>query len=403
MNTYLIFLFLIFVSKTYSSVIIPSAHKFTPEEITKILNDTETTSDGNRWGYILNRNILLDVDKHRALYTYIGIEDDSDITQFNVLATLQKYNEDGDRNDEVRLDVARGLIKDAIACTGLTKTNLFTLLVINDLMTHLKRLVDTNNPTATSGNAVCCDNVYGEHRLNFNIKSEKNKIELRGMGKSGETKILQADPAWQNFIRNVAAVDIDYRINVSAFNSYLNPLGTAIAPSVVDMYEIVYILVNAFTTTEEKLAKTCVAHHNKYGKAYESLAEELGEEFVKFTKDLDENEDSNLDADVDKLYDMLLFFTPENIHRDAPYALRQVHFTDGNTMVAMELCDQDEEEENSLLANTTFRKLSFTTSFENESDGDDSGDEDSDKEEHKKAPVYYHFKDTINVILSKNE
>lgn len=400
MNTYFIFLLLILYSKVYSEELISLAAKLDREDIVKILNDKEV-----KWRQVLNQSILYS-DKYHALQVYIENNDHTTgkIDEFNVLGVLQKFDEDNDWDKKISIDDIRGLIQDATKCAGLTNTNLFAMLILNDFLPFLHVLIDRNKPFTINDffgltldekdaseekinegcdhdpeilsllpkldkhkencetseaknmgkNTIIRSKVYDKyHNMNFSIITEQGSIKLNGMGKLLENK-LEINSTWKRILRNRTSLDISYRINQMEFNSAFNPRGT-VNPVVVNLYEIILVLIFTIQITDAKLEKTCVTHGGCFVKKYKSLTEELGYEFDQFIEDLNENKmtDSKRNLYTNLLAQMA--DTLNNIVKKCDkladvfpctsFFIQQARFEDINTTVCLDITHDKEAED----------------------------------------------------------
>ncbi|XP_050428475.1 uncharacterized protein LOC126838243 [Adelges cooleyi] len=288
--------------------------------------------------------------------------------------------------------------------------------------------------------------IYDEYRMNFNIFTCKGQLQFQGIGELEGNK-LEMDSTWKNIMRKRATLDVEYRIDAEAFNSICNRVGT-VEPAVVDLYEIIWILISTVRNTGEKLQTNCVAHDGSFVKKYESISSELGEEFAQLIEELDENKDiiwqllrdffSQFDDSSEEISqgsseetsDVALWEFLEQFFDEAggddtkqddnnhhcnnnrldvivphtdPFYIHRANFKDKNiTAISLDIPYDREPEEKSRFENATIRKLSFSTSFENDFKDDDfDGDESNNKVSGtKKNKVYYYFKGTVKVSLS---
>ncbi|XP_050422546.1 uncharacterized protein LOC126834564 [Adelges cooleyi] len=513
MNLQFVFFFLILYSNVCSISTekgneLPSAAELDENAIAGLINDEAQ----EKWGYILKQNILYN-DKYHALKAYID-HSTGEVKDFNVHKIIEEYVKSDEMDKHANLDDIRSLIQDATHCAGLKYTNLFATIILRDLLPFLMNTVNINKPTKNQmsqdeidamnkkvneecdndpeiqssqasldskkekdePNETCtCNNdieketgtdkefniitgsIFEKYCMNFNIVTCKGKINCHGMGKLEGDK-LEIDSTWQNLIRKRAVQDIEYRINLEEFNSIFNRLVT-VKPVVIDLYEIVCILIFTVRNTDEKLQQKCLPHNGSFVKKYQSLSNELGEEFVQFIKKLDENgnfwkslddffsqfddspeETSNQMSKValwDSLWENLNTTVNDDkqmskvmlevdlwealwkeldkpvdddikqakyrnllgiIRANVPFYIYQANFKDENTTeVSLDITYDKEAEEKSRFENATIRKLSFSTSFENDFENfenEDAEESNNNVSDDKNTEVYY-FKGTV--------
>ncbi|XP_050440726.1 uncharacterized protein LOC126845836 [Adelges cooleyi] len=412
MNTYTIFVFFMFYSNVYSvspknNGKIPSTASLDRETIRELLKDQEANSE---WSHILSRNISFK-NTYEPLKEYIDTNGDSseEIQHINVLNVLQKYAEDDVMNKKVSIDVIRGLVEDATDFAGLMDTNLYAMLILNDLLLYCssfngvmceEEIIDIEN------NVIRCTTANDNHHMKFNLTTNEGTIKFRVTGNLLRNT-RETDFTWTSIIGKMTNLDIYYRIRRGEFNDIFNTSGT-VKPLVIDLYEVMTILIFTIRSIDKKLQGACVAHEGDFVNKYEFLVDELDKEFDHLNKDvntnkatiaiwklvnryLSESEDSSELTNSDGLEETDYLNGIAEIIPNAPFLIQQVKFTNENHTILLDLAHG--EEENRRFTDATIRTLSFSTSCENSSDDEVLDKQDSDD---------YCFKGTavVNVTLS---